>query len=469
MSLKENVDVLLLNLPVSSWYKDKIANSNSMPPLGLLYVGTVLSKNGYKVKIIDCAVQSFPQDEIIKRLKYLNPEIVGMSTYNECWKSQILLVKLIKSILPNTKIVAGGAFATFSYKDILNSTETDFVIRGEGEYPMLELCNILLKKTTNNLNCVKGLVFKKDNGEFHITECERIRNLDKLPFPEHEFIDPSKYLIPFTISTTRGCPGDCIFCSSKAFWGKKVYTRSAENVFNEVLEKYNRYNNTIFYISDDTFTASTKRTFTFCKLLEDTKIKFIWGCESRADVITDKLIKRLSEAGCKKIQIGLESADNEVLSKIKKKITIAQIENGVKLAGKYGMHISVSFIIGHAFDTTDTIEKTLKFVTKIQAKYGAFVVGSVNCPFPGTEQYDKSDQLGLTIHSNDWNDYKLNSSIISTKNLTRKQIRVYFNQALEIMKNNGQASLKQIVDNKIKLNFADRQHGRELDIKEDIV
>lgn len=145
----------------------------------------------------------------------------------------------------------------------------------------------------------------------------------------------------------------------------------------------------------------------------------------------------LSENGCKKIQIGLESADNEILKKLKKWVTIEQIENGINLAHKYGMHISASFIIGHAFDTDETIEKTIKFVKYIQSKYGAYVMGSVNTPFPGTEQYERAEELGIKIYTDKWDNYKLDSPIISTKNITIEKLRYYHDVIIHLMNNNN--------------------------------
>lgn len=427
----DNFDVLLLNLPTTSWYKDKFAESNSMPPLGLMYIATVLKNNDYKVKIIDFAIERFTQEDFINILKQYNPKVIGMSTYNESWDAQKVLSKVIKDILPNTIVFSGGAFSSFCYKDVLEKSNTDFIIRGEGEYPTLQLCNKIIKNEDISLEEIPGIVFVK-NKEIYLNSTDRISNLDELPFPDRDLIDISKYTLPFTISTARGCPGNCIFCSSRAFWGKKVKMRSAKSVFNEVMEMNKKYGSHVFYITDDTFTASYQRATDFCNMILNSGIKFIWGCESRADVLNDDLVKKLKEAGCNKIQIGLESADNDILKKLKKFVTIEQIENGISLAHKYGLHISVSYIIGHAFDTKETIEKTFNFVKYVQNEYGAYVMGSVNTPFPGTEQYDKADELGIKIYSNNWNHYRLDNPIISTNYITRDELRSYHKRIVDL-------------------------------------
>lgn len=427
------IDVLLLNLPTGTWYKKKLAEGNSMPPLGIMYIGTYLKKNNYTVKIIDLAVENLDENQFFQAIEECNPSIIGMSTYNEAWNVQKILCRRIKQKYPNIIIAAGGAFATFCYEQVLNESMTDFVLRGEGEYVFCQLCDCLLRGKLKKEN-IKGLCYKNKEGSVIANEnVERIKNLDQLPFPDRSLIKKEKYVLPYTISTSRGCPGQCIFCSSKSFWGKSVIMRSAENVYKEVMDIYEKYGANIFYITDDTFTASKKRCLEFCEMLRQSGISFVWGCESRADVINEEFIRILYESGCHKIQFGMESADNEILQRIKKHVTIEQIENAVMCAAKYNMHIQVSYIVGHAFDTEETVKKTISFAKHLSDDYGARVVCSVNTPFPGTEQYEKRKELGIEIKTDEWEKYLLNSPIINTKHLSINQLRYYLGEGQKLV------------------------------------
>ncbi|EQB89719.1 hypothetical protein M918_19155 [Clostridium sp. BL8] len=283
-------EVLLINLPVTFWYKKELAKVNSMPPLGILYIATVLNKNSYNTKILDLAVEYFDTKELKEYLLRCNPRLIGLSTYCESWNSQIALCELIKETLPECKIFAGGAFATFTYNEMLTKKLVDYVVLGEGEYSTLKLCKII--DGEESIDEIDGIAYLKDDEVVVRNEFTRITNLDELPIPDRDLIDVNKYLIPYTINTARGCPGDCIFCSSRAFWGKKVYLRSASNVFNEVMHLYEKYKTNQFLLADDTFTASKKRCLDFCELVKDSGIKFTWGCESRADVVDEELNKK---------------------------------------------------------------------------------------------------------------------------------------------------------------------------------
>lgn len=427
------LDVLLINLPTGIWYKANLRETNSMPPLGILYIATYLEKNGYRVKVVDFAVEPFSAKEVNELLTEMQPKVVGMSTYNESWEAQKVLTERIKQLLPDTVVLAGGAFASFCYEDVLNQSRTDYVTRGEGEYVTKELCDFIIRGQ-GKLENISGICYKNADGESIVNDqAARIMNLDELPFPNRDFVDLKKYLLPYTISTARGCPGECIFCSSKAFWGKRVVMRSAENVFAEVMELYEKYKTTIFYIADDTFTASRKRCQKFCKMIRESGIPFIWGCESRADIVNEEFIKMLYESGCHKIQFGFESADNDILRKLKKNVTIEQIENAIRLASEYGMHIQASYIVGHAFDTVETVEKTLDKAQQFRDKYGARVVCSVNTPFPGTEQYEKREELGIDLKTKKWEKFVLNNPIISTRNLTINDLRNYLERGQDLV------------------------------------
>lgn len=426
-----NIDVLLINLPIDSLQSKNLRKKvNSFPPLGLLYIATVLKEHKVKVVVKDLAVTSISQKYFFDEIERLSPKIIGFSTYNESWKAQKYISKLIRNKFPEIIIVAGGAFASFCYKDMFEEKIVDYVIRGEGEFAFYKLYKNLFL-TNRSINDIPGLVYLNSSNEIVSNMPNRIKNLDELPFPDLDLVDITNYTIGIALITARGCPGDCIFCSSRAFFGKAIRLRSAKNIFDEIISLYSKYNTPIFYFTDDTFTINKRRVYDLCELIMSSNIDFIWGCESRADVLNDEVfVSTLANAGCRKMQIGLESADNKVLSLLKKHIKIEQIEEAIKLTTKYGISVQVSYIIGHVFDTKETISKTIEYVKYLERKYGVLGTVSINTPFPGTEQYNNADILGLKIYARNWDEYKFDNPIISTRHLTINDIRNYFNKTI---------------------------------------
>lgn len=425
----KSLDVLFITPPTSRSYKKVMAEVASMPPLGQMYMSSNLKKHGYSVDILDMSVNFYNKEQLVEYLLKVNPKIIGISTFIESWSAIKLLSKLIKDILPNVKLVAGGHCSNYEYKNILDMN-FDYILFGESEYSFLELCDFLIK-SIGCLDDIKGIAYLLENKKIHLTDKrDRIYNLDELPFPDRSLIDLSKYTYPITISTSRGCPGKCIFCSSKSFWGKQIYFRSSKNIYEEIkyINKHFKINE--FFIVDDAFTAHKRRALEFCKLLQLDEQNYVWGCESRADIIDLELIENLVQSGCKRIQFGMESSNNEILRKIGKNVTIEQIEEAVKLATNRGMLVNVSFIIGHPFDTHKTVEDTINFAIYLQNKYGANVLGSILTPYPGTDIYHNASKYNIEILSRDYDRYTMNDPIIKTEYLSQNDLRLYLDKFL---------------------------------------
>lgn len=426
------LDVLLINVPTSRKYKKGFAEISSMPPLGMMYIASYLQKSNYNVKIVDMAVDFFDKETFVNMLKSENPKIVGLSSFVESWSAIKMITKVIKATIPNAIITAGGPFATFCPEQLLEESPIDYIIFSEGEYVFANLADSLIRRELE-INNVCGIAYKKDDKIVFTEPNKRIKNLDELVFPNRDLINLDKYVYPITISTARGCPGNCMFCSSKSYWGEKIVFRSPENIIEEILEVEEKYQINMFFIIDDTFTINVHRAIKFCELLNKTKKKFIWGCESRADVASEELLNSLYSAGCRKIQFGMESGNDDILKKIGKNVTTKQIENAVKIASKIGFDINLSFIIGHVFDTHETVVQTIEFALKLREKYKVNLFSSINTPYPGTKLYNEADKHGLKLLTNDWNKFTMDNAVIDTKYLTSLEIREYYQRFMDVL------------------------------------
>ena len=409
MKIRENSDVLIINVPMDRVLKERkeISKFVSMPPLGDLYIISYLENAGYRVSFIDLVVELFDKSEFIDRLKEINPKIVGFTTYVESWNTQNMLAKYIKETFDNVVVVAGGHCASFCYKDMLENRYFEYCIRAEGEKAFLGLCNYYIKEE-GEISDIPNLIYKKNDSVIE-NPVERIDDIDALPFPDRSVLDISKYSYPFTISTARGCPGQCIFCSAHAFWGNRIVIRTPEGIMNEIRNVYKNYGLSDFFVVDDTFTLIPKRVMIFCKMLfeysNEIGVKFKWGCESRADTVSEDLLKAMKNSGCNMIQFGMESGNNT----------------------------NVSFIIGHHEDTFETIDETITKAADLKKKFKANVLFSMNTPYPGTELYNKMKELGVELLVNDFSHLSFDKATIRTRNLTNNEIRRLYIHAREVI------------------------------------
>jgi len=433
------MDILLINTS-NMEYRPIFRETNSLPPLGILYLAAVVKQElGCKCHVIDFVIQDIYKKDLRKILLDNRPPIVGLSTYADSYSQLIEIGTFIKNILPETNIVIGGAFATFRYEELMLKHDfIDYAVRGEGEITFTELTkHILEQKEFKELEKIRGIAFRCGSEIVTTDSRERIDDLNSLPFPDRSLIKDLMinldYSLPYTISTARGCPGNCIFCSSRYFWGAKVRTRNPESIFQELLEMYDKYEMYSFHITDDTFTARPKVARKVCNFIQEHKLPIKWSCESRADVVTKGLLVDLWEAGCHSIQFGIESSNQNILDAIGKKVTVEQIENAVRMASEMGYKVVGSFILGHYLDTLDTMKATIEFCRKLKDKYRLLPAFALNTPFPGTYQEENAEKLGMKIHTKDYNDLVLCKPHVTTKNFTCEDLQKMFLLACDLL------------------------------------
>ena len=215
--------------------------------------------------------------------------------------------------------------------------ETDYIVEGEGEVTICELLHSLEGKM--DIENVKGIWYKKNGVLKRTPQRPFIQNLDDLPFPARQLL-PKEYMNfgHTTISASRGCPFNCSFCQPtlRKLFGPVVRFRSPKNVVDEM-----EYLKTTFKIKhvkfqDDTFTARKQWVTEVCSEILKRKLKIRWDCNARVNTIDKELLTKMKEAGCTKVEFGVESGSQEILNSLNKGTTIKQIEDAFRYVKKLG-------------------------------------------------------------------------------------------------------------------------------------
>jgi radical SAM superfamily enzyme YgiQ (UPF0313 family) len=285
------------------------------------------------------------------------------------------------------------------------------------------------------LGDIPGLAFR-DNGTVRLTPPRPVlTDLNTLPFPDRGKVPLPRYKEPYTLSTSRGCPGDCIFCSSRSYWGKEVRHRSITNILDEIeMLRHTFPDMKKFIIADDTFTSEPERVVEFCRRLRQRDLGVTWGCFSRVDVFDDGLAQCMYDAGCFQVKFGVESGSDEILGTLGKRTTTSMVENAVAAAFRAGIsHIQASLILGLPDDTPETMGATIAFAVHLAETYGVRGQVGLNTPFPGTPQCERAARFGLKIHTEDWDLYDSRHPIVSTENFTRTELSALYYQAVEAL------------------------------------
>jgi anaerobic magnesium-protoporphyrin IX monomethyl ester cyclase len=401
-----------------------LLNPNSHPsksggigqPIGLLSIAGTLRKE-HKVSIMDANVLNLSEQEIISTILTTNPDILGITTLTPTINQSLRIAKTIKKLRKNTKIILGGVHATVFANDIVELPYVDSVIKGEGEEVIFD--------------AIEG------DGVFS----KSIKDLNTLPLPAWNMINFDNYRNSLCkgrfamVMASRGCPYSCIFCSGSLVSGKKVRRKNKDKIATEIgmLINYKTFNVKTILFEDDIFTLDKNWVYGICEYFKSWKKlgkKYSldgWWCNTRVDLLDSDLLRVMKEANCKGICLGIESGDQEILDKMKKNITLEEIEDGVRLIKEVGLKSYGYFMIGNLDDTNETIRKTIDFAKKLPLDYAQF---SMCTPFPGSELFEIGQKRGVISKNPDWTNYDWEGDPPNVSLVSNKERRDWYNRAL---------------------------------------
>jgi anaerobic magnesium-protoporphyrin IX monomethyl ester cyclase len=417
--------VCLINPPrihPRSWGKPTVYQ-----PLGIAYVAAVLEKQ-HKVSIIDSPTegwrnleqidetkyrQGLKNEEIADRIRRWSPDIVGINIPFSGWsKAAFEVASVVKSIDKDITTVVDGLHPTARPADCLSNPNTDFVVRGESEYTMLELVGALEQDNTKDFEKIEGIGFVKNGKNVITSPRAEIQDLDSLPFPARHLLPMEEYFAavkenpirgvihkPWAIViTSRGCPHNCIFCSEHIVMGRNWRKRSPENVVDEIEQLVQDYSIKQIDFYDNNMTLNKKRAMTICDLMIKRKLDVEWYVPTgvRADTLDEELLMKMSASGCKGIRIAPESGIQRVVNDvIKKNLDLKDVEKAVVLAKKAGIKIGVFFILGLIGETKEDMKETIRFAYKLRQLGADGFHFSIAMPLYGTELYEQAKQGGF--------------------------------------------------------------------------
>lgn len=392
-------------------------------PFGILLLAAVIQRDlpDTAVNIVDGKAEDLSPDTLLNRILETTPDLVGISSFTCSINDALLLSKWIKEANQDIKIVLGGVHVSQLPDEIIKDPNVDFVIRGEGEYSFRNLV------AGHNIEDIKGLAYKDSIGRVHMhPEFGIVDDLDELPAMAYNLVDMSKYFptagqchrFPASaMITSRGCPGQCIYCSSSVS-GKKVRYRSAKNIINEIKFLVNNYGIKEIIFMDDVFTSNKDRLLEFCQLVQDEKINIVWDCSSRVQHVDEEILLVMKKSGCSQLSFGVETGDENVLKSIKKGQTLDHVRKKVALSRKAGIETRSSFILGFPADTIESMQKTIDFAIELDPHLVSFYIAT---PFPGTEMYDWAVKNNKLLTKN-WSLYDHQHHILNIPSATPEQI-----------------------------------------------
>ena len=348
----------------------------ALPRLGTLILGTLMKGRGWEVELFVEEIRKVDYD-LVK-----DADLVGISTITATAPRAYAIADRIRDM--GIPVILGGPHVTFLADEALE--HGDYVIRGEGEWALAELVDAL--ELGGDFSEILNLSYKKDGRAVHNPERPAPDDLDSLPFPDFSLLKRDHPKIGRTtlpVMTSRGCPFDCSFCSVTGMFGRKYRYRSTENVLAE-LRRYDSRKHSIFFY-DDNFAANRKHTKELLEGMIRENFGFSWTTQVRADVAEDvEIVELMKRAGCHTVYIGFESVNPDSLKAMRKKQTVQEITEAIRVLHRYHIHIHGMFVYGFDQDDWKTVKRTIRFAKRTRLNSTQFLILT---PLPGTEFHDK--------------------------------------------------------------------------------
>ena len=348
--MNSKLKILLLEHPrtVCPERCNDIANTPLSSCLHSGYVAGLLISEGHEVEIIEGFLEHLDYQEIERRVKVMQPDILGVHMVYH-WQTDSVLYDFLHKVKAerfSSYITAYGYYPTTDFEDVLQQCpDLDSVILGEPELTFAKVANALTSQVS--LINFLGLAQRNDLGAIVSQRGELVADLDTLPFPVRT--EALFHLPEVNLQGSRGCYGGCTFCYINPFYGQGSLWRgrTAENVIVEIDDLIAKHQIREFYFTDPNFFGpgerGQQRALRLATLLKSRNIRF--GIEARVNDIHDESVSALVEAGLRNILIGLESGSDSCLKRINKMTTVAQNENAIKILRKYGIEPNIGFIM----------------------------------------------------------------------------------------------------------------------------
>jgi anaerobic magnesium-protoporphyrin IX monomethyl ester cyclase len=387
------------------------------PPLGLAYIAATLEREGHEVRIVDRVAIKYREgeadlkelDKITKREIFeFEPELIGIGATTIQVYDLGHVAKVIRRVRKggNYPVIAGGFHPTAEPAlTLMDYPEIDIVCRGEGEFIMLDLASG--KKPEG----VPGLTFRKKGKVCSTQDRMPTRNLDTLPFPARHLLDMDFYcrrndaviscmpLRVATMLTSRGCPYDCKFCSSKLIYNSQRY-HSPEYVLREINLLLENYPIEAISFVDSTLLPKRERLQKICEGLIEQKLhkKLKWGCSLRANLVDKEILTLMKQAGCIFVNYGFESGSQKMLDSMNKRVTVDDNYRAVRLTYEAGILVNSAMIINLPGETEDDMLATIAFLKNNGKRIYSTGLNPL-LPLPGSPYYREFIDQGLLEYS----------------------------------------------------------------------
>jgi len=423
--------VLLVYPPITQGDKYGVFSfaGASSPPLGLVYLGTWLSRNGVDVRVVDGNARRLGPSAMASEFRAFRPDVIGITAETVAIHSAMATARLAKLVAPRTPVVLGDVHGTVLPEDTLRAEPAiDVVVRGDGELVIDELLDRLVASAS--LEGLSGIAYRRPDGEVAVLgEPGRVDDLDTLPLPDYSLLGrdfPRVYYPAFqndrltrpsiTTLASRGCTYRCTFCC-KTRSNRRYRALSPERTMAMLTQLRRRHGIRSFEFQDQLFYTERDQLARFCELLRASDLRAPWACNLRADRIHVDLLPDMKRAGCRQVAFGIESGSPAILKNLAKGESREQIAAAVHAVHEAGIGTTGYLMVGSPGETQETLEESRRFIRQLPLDY--LLVWSFQ-PMPGSAAHSEIPRWGT--YTADYSRSNCVDTLFVPHGLTKKQI-----------------------------------------------
>lgn len=369
-------------------------------PFSLAYLAALLEREQVPVEVFDGVALNVDRETFLERAVGYKPSLIVMEATTPTIDDDLALCRELKARTGATIALAGAHPTHFALSLLQEHAYLDWVFKGEYE---LNALAAIRARSQAELAVVGGLVRRTPEGQ--VVEGPRgkpIMNLDELPFPARHMFPTRQAptMWPYwdgfcqrrpavQMHSSRGCPFKCTFC----LWISVIYEQGPYRVFSgkrivdEMEHVIATYGAKEIYFDDDIFTVREEHVLDVCSEIQARGLRVSWSVMGDAMAVTERAIDAMASAGCIGMKFGVESANKEVLKKLRKPVKLDKVRKVVDWCALRGIKTHATITFGLEGDTPETMQETLDFACSLPVDSIQF---SVTTPFPGTEHYARA-------------------------------------------------------------------------------
>ncbi len=353
-----------------------------------------LINHGFTGEILgDFADSPLTTQVLAKAINSHQPLAIGFTSYQENMQQIRLWARFAKRMSPTVKIILGGPQVTFMPAEALkHMPEVDFLCRGEGEEVMLGLAQALGGQT--HIAHVPGLCFLQGDEVIETGPAHGASDLDTYASPYLMDLIDLRYKDRAVMLTSRGCSYHCAFCYTPRASNGRIRFYSTERIIEE-MKRLKSKGVAAFWFADPNFSFSRKRLVTLLEAMIEEVPGITFWCQTRYDLVDDELLSLLKEAGADNVAYGLESANPDVLERIRKPIDLERLAEVIRLTQQADINVELFSMFALPGETFGQALNTLEFVKRNGVAIDGNSISQQAHLFFGTPMNDKPAAYGF--------------------------------------------------------------------------